>query len=55
MFDVLGFRIICLFRDEIKQIEDELIEEHFEVVKSKHYEWPPFYSAAKTLEEIEKF
>jgi uncharacterized protein YjbI with pentapeptide repeats len=54
VFDVLGFRMICLFRDEIKLMEDEFIKEHFHVIESRNYEWPHFESTAKTLAEVEK-
>jgi uncharacterized protein YjbI with pentapeptide repeats len=50
--DILGVRVICLFRSELDVI-DGWIKDTFEVIKKKRYEWGPV-PQGKSKEEVRK-
>ena len=52
--DVLGFRIVCLFSDDIVRIENEFVKEHFKILDAKRYEWTELDARSKTPVEARK-
>ena len=54
IFDILGFRIVVLFSDDIARIEDEFVKEHFTILEVKRYEWTELDPKSKTFIETRK-
>ncbi len=52
--EVLGFRIVCLFSDDIVRIENEFVKEHFKILDAKRYEWTELDARSKIPVEARK-